>query len=215
MSTTPFASQSIQLPQGELTYFVAGSGRPLVHLHGAGGVRPNRGLELLAESLTVYLPVLPGFDGTPEFAGISSMQHLARVMADFLDAAIGETADILGLSFGGWLAAWLAVLYSGQVGQLCLENPAGFLPADAAPPSHDPEVRQRAMYAYPERRPPETKSGVSKSTMELSPVFGFRFSSFPVIQSLQAPPDGPPAGTWLSLPGYLRGHSFLCESLIY
>ena len=158
MSTTPFASQSIQLPQGELTYFVAGSGRPLVHLHGAGGVRPNRGLELLAESLTVYLPVLPGFDGTPEFAGISSMQHLARVMADFLDAAIGETADILGLSFGGWLAAWLAVLYSGQVGQLCLENPAGFLPADAAPPSHDPEVRQRAMYAYPERRPPETKS---------------------------------------------------------
>ena len=39
--------------------------------------------------------------------------------------------------------------------------------------------------------------GVSKSAMEPSPVFGFRFSPFPVIQSVQVPPDGPPAGTWL------------------
>ncbi len=63
--------------------------------------------------------------------------------------------------------------------------------------------------------PYEVWVGVSKSAMEPTPVFGFRFSSFPIIQSLQAPPDGPPAGAWLYLPGYFQVHSFLCESLIY
>ncbi len=158
MARMMFEQRSVRLPQGELSYFVAGSGRPIVHLHGAGGVRPNLGLTRLSESLALYLPVLPGFDGMSEFAGVDSMQGLAGVVADFIDAVIGEAADVLGLSFGGWLAAWLAVLYPDKVAQLCLENPAGFLPLDAPPLSDDPTVRLREMYVYPERRPPETKS---------------------------------------------------------
>ena len=158
MARMMFEQRSIRLPQGELSYFVAGSGRPLVHLHGAGGVRPNLGLTRLSESLALYLPVLPGFDGMSEFVGVDSMQGLAGVVADFIDVVIGEAADVLGLSFGGWLAAWLAVLHPDKVAQLCLENPAGFLPRDAPPLSDDPTVRLREMYVYPERRPPETKS---------------------------------------------------------
>ena len=80
---------------------MAVAGHPLVHLHGAGGVRTNLGLARLAESLTVYLPVLPGFDGTSEVAGVDSMQTLAEMVADFIDAVIGGAADVLGLSFGG------------------------------------------------------------------------------------------------------------------
>ncbi len=153
-----FKEKTAKLGKGEIKYFVGGTGRPLIHLHGAGGVRPNAGLEALAENVTIYMPVLPGFDGTAEIAGIDSMETLADLVADFIDKEIGEAADVLGLSFGGWLAAWLAVRHPSKVGQLCMENPAGFRPKDAPAPSTDPETRMRQMYAYPERLPKETKS---------------------------------------------------------
>jgi len=153
-----FQQKSAALTKGELTYFTGGSGRPLVHLHGAGGVRPNPGLEKLAESVTLYMPVLPGFDGSATLDGVDSMEALADVVAEFIDKEIGEAADVLGLSFGGWLGAWLAVRHPEAVGQLCLENPAGFRPKDHPAPSSDPEERQKQMYAYPDRVPAETKS---------------------------------------------------------
>ena len=153
-----FKEKSSKLAKGSVSYFTGGSGRPLIHLHGAGGVRPNAGLEALAENVTLYMPVLPGFDGSPEIDGISSMETLADLVADFIDKEIGEATDVIGLSFGGWLGAWLAVRHPDKVGQLCLENPAGFRPDSMPAPSSDPEVRKQQMYAYPDRLPPETKS---------------------------------------------------------
>ena len=103
-----FKEKTSKLAKGSISYFTGGSGRPLIHLHGAGGVRPNAGLEALAENLTLYMPVLPGFDGTSEIDGIASMETLADLVADFIDKEFGEAVDVLGRSFGGWLAAWLA-----------------------------------------------------------------------------------------------------------
>ena len=40
---------SVRLSSGELTYLRAGSGRPLLYLHPAGGVRRSKGLEGLAQ----------------------------------------------------------------------------------------------------------------------------------------------------------------------
>ena len=153
-----FKEKTSTLAKGVLKYHTGGSGRPLVHLHGAGGARPNAGLEALAKKVTIYMPVLPGFDGTAELAGVDSMESLADLVANFIDKEIGEAADVIGVSFGGWLAAWLAVRHPDKVGQLCLENPAGFRPKSAPPPSDDPETRKQQMYAYPERVPAETKS---------------------------------------------------------
>ena len=127
-----------KVEKGSISYFTGGSGRPLIHLHGAEGVRPNAGLEALAKNLTLYMPVLPGFDGTSEIDGIDSMETLADLVADFIDKEFGEAVDVLGRSFGGCLAAWLAVRHPSKVGQLCLENPEGF--------------------HHPDRPPPETKS---------------------------------------------------------
>ena len=152
-----FKEKTSELAKGSISYFTGGSGRPLIHLHGADGVRPNAGLEALAENLSLYMPVLPGFDGTSEIEGIASMETLADLVADFIDKEIGETVDVLGLSFGGWLAAWLAVRHPDKVGQLCLESPEGFHPNSTAAPSSDPELRIQQMYAHPDRLPAETK----------------------------------------------------------
>ena len=153
-----FEKKSVRLSCGEIEYHVGGKGRPLLYFHSAGGVRITRGLELLAEEFRIFAPVDPGFDGTPEVAELATMQDLARMGAEFIDAVIGERCDVLGQSFGGWVAPWLAVLAPDKVGQLVLECPAGFRPEDSPPPSSDPEVALRQMYAYPEKRPPETKS---------------------------------------------------------
>jgi len=153
-----FNEKTSKLAKGPLKYLTGGTGRPLIHLHGAGGVRPNPGLEALGENVTLDMPVLPGFDGTATIDGVDSMETLADLVADFIDKEIGEAADIIGLSFGGWLGAWVAVRHPDKVGQLCLENPAGFRPDSVPAPSSDPETRKQEMYAYPERVPAETKS---------------------------------------------------------
>jgi len=153
-----FKEKTSKLAKGSISYFTGGTGRPLIHLHGAGGVRSNAGLKALAQNVTLYMPVLPGFDGTSEIDGVASMETLADLVADFIDKEVGEAADVIGLSFGGWLGAWLAVRHPTKVGQLCLENPAGFRPDLIPAPSTDPEVRKQQMYAYPDRLPPETKS---------------------------------------------------------
>ena len=153
-----FQEMSTTLSKGAVKYLKGGKGRPLVHLHGAGGVRRNKGLELLAEDVTLFMPILPGFDDTPELAGVDSMETLADLVAEFIDKEIGEPADVLGMSFGGWLATWLAVRHPKTVAQLCLENPAGFRPKDVPAPSNDPTIRKQQMYAYPDRAPAETKT---------------------------------------------------------
>ena len=153
-----FEEKTARLSCGDILYHVGGEGRPLLYFHSAGGFRATRGLELLARDFRIHAPVLPGFDGTAEIESLATMQDLARMGAEFIDAVIGETCDVMGQSFGGWVAPWLAVLSSDKVGQLVLECPAGFRPEDSPPPSRDPEVVLGQMYAHPEKRPPETKS---------------------------------------------------------
>ena len=153
-----FEEKTARLSCGDIPYHVGGEGPPVLYFHSAGGVRITRGLELLARDFRVHVPVLPGFDGTAELDSLKTMQDLAAMGADFIDSVIGQSCDVVGQSFGGWVAPWLAVLFPDKVGQLVLECPAGFRPEDSPPPSRDPDILLRQMYAYPEKRPPETKS---------------------------------------------------------
>lgn len=152
-----FEEHRVDLSGGPLTYRVAGSGPPVIHMHGASGFRETAALTALARSFRIYAPVAPGFDATPSHAGPASMEALARLDAEFSDAVIGETADVIGHSFGGWRAAWYTVLHPERVGQLVLECPSGFREeGDGGMPSDTAEL-QRRLYAHPEKAPPETK----------------------------------------------------------
>jgi pimeloyl-ACP methyl ester carboxylesterase len=141
-----------------VTYHVAGDGDPVLCLHGGGGFRPTAALAALAKNFRVYAPVIPGFDDTPALDGIASMPALAGLCAEFADTVVKQRCDLLGHSFGGWLAAWIAVLTPDKIGQLVLEAPSGFRrgPPRAVPDSL--EALHRALIAHPENAPPETKS---------------------------------------------------------
>jgi pimeloyl-ACP methyl ester carboxylesterase len=153
-----FERKTVKLSGGELPYWVGGHGQPVLYLHAAGGARMTEGLNLLARERRIYMPVIPGFDDTPLFEDVSTMQDIAHLGANFIENVIGERTDVIGQSFGGWAAAWLGADHADALGLLVLECPAGFRPEGHPPPSSDPDLRLRQMCAYPDRRPPETKS---------------------------------------------------------
>src|SRR4030095_2364787 len=49
--------KKIRLATGELTYFHAGGGKPLLYLHPAGGVRRSKVLARLGQSESAFVPV--------------------------------------------------------------------------------------------------------------------------------------------------------------
>ena len=132
----------------------AGQGMPLVHLHGAGGLRLTRGHDLLARRHRVIALEMPGFGTSPENTRTQSMVQLAATMAAAVAALGIDTFNLMGTSFGGKVALWLALQQTQRVQALILEAPAAIRPAGTQPPSGTPEEMARRLYAHPERLGP-------------------------------------------------------------
>jgi len=122
--------QKIRLTSGELSYFAAGSGRPLLYLHPAGGVRRSKVLEGLAQSFSLYVPVTPGWEGTAFHPGVNSRHGVSDLIAEFHASVIGTRCNVMGWSFGGAVALWLAAERPELVERLVLECPAGLVSID-------------------------------------------------------------------------------------
>ena len=134
-----------------------GSGRSLVYLHPAGGVRWTRALERLAQTRTLHVPTFPGFDGTATEAGVNSRQGLARLVGDYIEKNVGTACDVMGCSFGGAVALWLALERPALVDHLVLECPAGLQSIDPAL-RKNPHAFYKALFAHPEKIAYEKKS---------------------------------------------------------
>ncbi|MPZ59356.1 MAG: alpha/beta fold hydrolase [Rhizobiales bacterium] len=150
-----FSDREAKLSTGTLPFKVGGNGRPILYLHSAGGVRLSQPLQRLAGKYCVYVPTFPGFDGSKTHDGVASMQALADLAAEFIGTQVTGSCDVIGHSFGGWVAMWLAARHPDKVDHLVLETPAGLIPEGKGGLSSDPEVLRRQLYAHPERMPPE------------------------------------------------------------
>lgn len=139
--------------KGNIDYYVGGTGRPLLFLHSAGGPRIRKHLEGLAQRHKVYVPVMPGYDETPLFEEVKTLPALARLMGEFADEIVGEDCDLMGESFGGWVALWLAVERPELVDQIVLVAPAGLRPDGKGGLSDHAEELRRQLYRYPEKIP--------------------------------------------------------------
>jgi pimeloyl-ACP methyl ester carboxylesterase len=134
-------------------YMEAGQGAPLVHLHGAGGLRLTPAHDLLARRFRVVAFEMPGFGLSPENTRTRSMPELASTMARAAQALGLDTFNLMGTSFGGKTALWLAAQAPERVTALVLEAPAAIRPEGTEPPSGTPEEMARRLYAHPERLP--------------------------------------------------------------
>jgi len=137
-----------------IRYMAAGEGTPLVHLHGAGGLRLNPSHDLLASKFRVIAFEMPGFGTSAENTRTANMQELAATMAKAASALGLDSFNLLGTSFGGKVALWLAADAPERVLGLVLEAPAAIAPEGGRPPSGSPAEMARRLFGHPERLPP-------------------------------------------------------------
>ena len=137
-----------------IRYMEAGQGPPLVHLHGAGGLRLTPSHGVLARQFRVVAFEMPGFGQSAENTRTRDMPELASTMAQAAANLGLDNFNLMGTSFGGKTALWLALQQPERVFAMVLEAPAAIRPKDSQPPSGTPEEMARRLYAHPERLPP-------------------------------------------------------------
>ena len=110
----------------ELEVLRRGTGMPVLLLHGMDTVHPQaRFLDLLGRHAEIIAPSSPGFGNTkrpPDFDTIYDLVHLYLAL---IDALPYDRITLVGLSFGGWLAAEVAVACSHRLAKLVLVDPVG------------------------------------------------------------------------------------------
>ena len=153
-----FIARDVALTHGKLRVSEAGIGRPLLHLHSAGGPRFSPVVRALTGKHRVICPFVPGFDGTATFDNVKSVIDIADLYAEFIRNELGGNCDVASESFGGWIALWLAARHPDLVDHLVLEGPAGLRAGGKGGLPADPAERHRQLYAVPERAPVETRS---------------------------------------------------------
>lgn len=110
----------------ELEVLRRGSGAPLVLLHGMDTVSPKASfLDLLARHVEVIAPSSPGFGNSKRPDDFDTIYDLTRLYLALLDQLPYEKVTLMGLSFGGWLAAEVAVASCHRIANLILVDPVG------------------------------------------------------------------------------------------
>jgi len=109
-----------------IAYRRAGSGEPVLFLHGAGYTR--RWIPLyaaLAEKVDFIAPEIPGFGETPAPKWFRNFDDLTILLDAFLDNLGLDRIHLVGYSMGGWAAAEFAAFYPRRLKSLSLLTPLG------------------------------------------------------------------------------------------
>ncbi|NYV75889.1 alpha/beta fold hydrolase [Streptomyces sp. UH6] len=119
-------ARTVRTADWELRYYEAGSGHPLVLLHGSGpgatGWSNFAGnIEALAEHFHVYAVDMPGW-GESSAATVDQLDHVDAAI-QFLDALGIEKAAFVGNSMGGQTSIRLATEHPGRITHLVTMGP--------------------------------------------------------------------------------------------
>ncbi len=136
-STTEVASLSLRSLQG-------GNGPAAVVLHHSSG---NLGwvpfYEALAQRFSVTVPDLPGYGQSERPAWARDARDIAILIDRFLARVAPEGVTLVGLGFGGFIAAEIASMHPERLGALVLVGAAGLQPDEG-------EILDQMLIDYPE-----------------------------------------------------------------
>jgi pimeloyl-ACP methyl ester carboxylesterase len=97
----------------QVSFSDAGNGPHVLLFHaGAGPSSVSQFADLLAATARVIVPVHPGFDGTPRPPQLASVRALAGVYTQLIRDLNLTDVCVVGNSFGGWVAAEIALAES-------------------------------------------------------------------------------------------------------
>ena len=103
-----------------------GKGAPVFYLAGFGGLpKWTPSLDKLAETRQVVVPSLPGFPGGLGHDQLDTLLDWVLATNDLLRRAGMQTADLIGASVSGALAAEIAALWPEMIRRLVLIAPFG------------------------------------------------------------------------------------------
>jgi pimeloyl-ACP methyl ester carboxylesterase len=110
----------------ELEILRIGSGRPVLLIHGVNPVHAaSPFLAKMAARGEVIAPSHPGFGLSPLPPDFDTMYDLVNLYRSVLDAMPSDDVTVVGFSFGGWIAAELAVTNPKNLARLVLVDPVG------------------------------------------------------------------------------------------
>lgn len=150
-----FTESTVEADGFRIRYREAGEGEALICLHGAGGLRLSPAHATLAQHYRVVAFEVPGFGASPENTRSQTMADLAATMVQAVTALNISDFHLMGNSFGGVLALWMALHEPARLRSLVLVAPAAIRPdSPLFPPGLTPAERLARLYAHPERQPP-------------------------------------------------------------
>jgi pimeloyl-ACP methyl ester carboxylesterase len=117
----------LELAGGRVHLLRGGTGEPVLFLHAAGGAgawHPFHAL-LAGAGFEVLAPDHPGFGKSDDFPDAEAIDDLVYHYLDVIDALGLSRPHVVGASFGGWIAAELAVHSPHRIGSLTLLSAAG------------------------------------------------------------------------------------------
>jgi pimeloyl-ACP methyl ester carboxylesterase len=153
--TMAFVRHTIDINGCKLSFARAGTGLPLLYLHGTDGLAEWPAiLDALVERFDVIVPDHPGFGASEGPAWIDEVSDVAYCYLDAIEALGLAGVHVVGQSLGGWIALEMAVRSTHRLRSLTLISAAG-IHVKGVPKADifmiDPEEQARLAYADPKR----------------------------------------------------------------
>ena len=118
--------KTIKIADIDLELFEAGQGPPVLFLHGAGGFAERQPFVIpLSAKRRLLAPSHPGFGKSSLPDWLDSIDDIAHLYLELMDALGLDKLDIVGCSIGGWIAAEIATKVPERVRKLVMVGPVG------------------------------------------------------------------------------------------
>jgi pimeloyl-ACP methyl ester carboxylesterase len=139
---TAWTTEDIQVAGVTLRLRKGGAGDPLLVLpHDIGSLERLLFCDALARRFTVYVPSHPGYDGSERPSWMRSVRDLAVTYQSLLATINVANVSLVGLGFGGWIAAEMATMSPQAFRRLVLVGAMGVKPVHG-------EILDQALVSY-------------------------------------------------------------------
>jgi len=129
-TTAAVNTKEIALSHGKTRYLEAGTGHPVILLHGVaivGGADDWRpAIEHLARRYRILAPDFVGWPPGDTYAGMDAFPYLTDFVREFQDALGLKSSHIIGATMGGWIAGLFAYESPNRVDKLVMTGNPGF-----------------------------------------------------------------------------------------
>jgi len=123
-----YSGQKTEIGGITVNYKSAGSGRPILILHGWGSSSfswTEIQKLLIEEHFQIIVPDLPGFGETPAPSNVWGVEEYAEFVKQFMEKLGMENYVVVGHSFGGQVAIQFAATHPEKIDKLVLVAAAG------------------------------------------------------------------------------------------